>query len=403
MAALEEFARQYAQWTQDEIPRRNGAIEAGQETVEQLVVAVGPWIEQLLGEALSSSLDRGQARELLKLLGFSLSSIERHTQTRGERPGAGLARLPGTDPLLLLLGAVGQHPPRDTDRTYWALNGGERPLTFTGDRQEMLFNRIVNQTITLHGESVALLRPISDGRVPMLDPEASARLSQVAANTRTLWEAFGLFMVRMEDGAWAMTPDFFMRRMRTYLPSYPVAGRLWTGVNAANIPEQMEFDFLLGTVNDHYSSIVLHRLPYLTQEDQQALLQDVGRTSITARMLAALGLTADQVVALDEVSLKRHLAQQPPEVAGVLQAYTEVVAQAHKLTSRHWALIVNYLIRPSAKLSEEERAHMAVRPDGGTGKMGHDETYGISEMRSKHPIAGKLVECVKPSRVPTTV
>ena len=211
-------------------------------------------------------ISRWEARKLIQLAGFLVSSVERHFQAAGAAPGSGLSRLPGVDHMLRELARVAQHPPRDSHYTYWLWNtGGDKPLTFTGDPQEVFFQRAVCVTDWLHNASCDAVRPICQGYIPVASNDAATALHQAAQNTVTLHRHFQAFMEKdaVEPTRRSMEPWFFMTRMRTYLPTYPIQGESWGGVNAANLAAQMQIDYLIGTIDEKYTDIVQGRRRYL--------------------------------------------------------------------------------------------------------------------------------------------
>ena len=92
-------------------------------------------------------------------------------------------------------------------------------------------------------------------------------------------------------------------------------------------------------------------------------------------------------------------ASKSPLATSVLLAYEPMFRASATLTSAHWSLIHNYLIRPSKELTEEERAELPVSPDQGTGNASHAETEGIRDMRRLHPVGKLLADAAKTLRM----
>ncbi len=195
----------------------------------------------------------------------------------------------------------------------------------------------------------------------------------------------------------SMEPRFFMTRMRTYLPTYPVDGESWGGVNAANLAAQMQMDYLIGTTDEQYAETVRKRHRYLIPEDWHALEVDMALPSVADVLLQQLELTPQEVITCNSPALAAHIVKQSPELQGSLTAYADLFHAAGKLTAMHWALIKNYLDKEAAKLSPEERARLPVPPDHGTGGASHAETMAIRDMRREHPVLKQLVDCINRS------
>lgn len=377
--------------TQFELPKLNNEIDAGSAKPDALIAQVKlllPEVQEKIDSDFTQNPD--EALKLLQFLGFWISSIERHVQ-RYAPPGSGIAQLPGAEDTLAKLGQIAKHPPRDSQYTYWALNDTENPLTFTGNRQEVNFNRAVNGINRSRIESNNVLRAICRGDISLTSPNAVAALEHATENE---WQIFKLYQALWKQNTGGITPVFFMTQMRTYLPSYPIKGTQWSGANAANLPSQMEFDYLYGTVNTEYVRTVESRWRYLTPEDQEALKTDMGLPSLTERVLEHLGLTAQDVERMPIHALAAHIAFAPLAVQTALIPYSNLFKAIHQATAYHFGLIKSHLADPAKKLTPEEKAQLSVSPERGTGGKSHEETKAIMLMRSKHPISSKIANAV---------
>ena len=381
-------------WVYQQLPTLNTAIESDTATLEDLLAVLQPLLRDF-SAAVEPALpwtSRDQARALLQVLGFCVSAVEKHSQEQHHPPGTGLARLPGIAELLVRLGATAQHPPRDSHYTYWLQNAGPAPFTFTGDPQEVVFNQAVNHTHTLHTLSANALRPLCGGDIDVTRSTAHDALYYAAGNMLTIRQRFLYFMAYLDDvNRRAMEPLFFMTRMRTYLPTYPIGGVVWHGVNAANLAAQIQVDFLIGTVDEDYHYTVADRFRYLTMEDHRAVQDDMALPSLADRILDQLGLTRDTLAALPPTGLAARIAQMPEELRDGIAAYKVLVKAAAQLTATHWMLIQNYLVKASKDLTSAQRDRLPVKPDEGTGKASHEQTRRIMEMRRAHPLVSKLI------------
>ncbi len=391
---FDPFLNRFEQWVRDKLPVLNSRIEDGVVPLSDLIADFLPHLHELQDRIFPhvEYMTHLEIQRLLQLLGFVASSVEKHSQDCSLAPGIGLAKLPEVEDMLVQLGRMAGHPPRDSHYTYWKWNRAETPLTFTGNPQEMFFNRVVNRTDDLHSASCNALRPICEGHVVITSPEAIEAILLAAHNMNLLHADFLSFMTRGDNGQRNMEPQFFMKRMRTYLPTYPIQEVIWGGVNAANLASQMQVDYLIGTVNGPYAEVVRGRWRYLTEEDQNALAYDMVLPSVGTLLLQQLHLQPDQVLKTDLGELTAYVKGQPVEVQQVLSAYRKLIMASARLTAMHWTLIQNYLIKPAASLSDEDLANMVVRPDKGTGGMDHEDTKAIMRMRREHQVIGKLIE-----------
>jgi Domain of unknown function (DUF1864) len=340
--------------------------------------------------------DPETAMRVLALLGFFVSSVEKAVQELGLPPGAGLAMLPGVEGCLLALGRLAQHPPRDTHYTYWLLNRGPNPITFTGDRQETKFNEVVNLTDDRNLESLDAMRPICEGTVDIFSPEAAERLWLVARNNRIVYESFRSIMARdPTTGRRAIEPHFFMTIMRVYLATYPVGGVDWGGVNAANLMSAMAMDYALGTFEPWYGGVLATRWRYMTLQDQEALEATMERRSAAGLIVERIGLTPAGVQISEPGKLKAFVGGLPSDARRTLLPFEAAVQAYSSMTAFHSTLIENYLVKAATQLTEAELARMPVKPSAGTGGMGHEETMRIRDMRRLHEVIKPLMEAFK--------
>lgn len=378
-----------------ELSRLNCAIETGRTSPNVLVNRLRPLLAGVRKEVMRSlaNVDRNTARRVLQIVGFAVSSIERHAQARGEKAGTGKETLGRLDDLLVCLEEIGKHPPRDSDTTYWYLNSNAL-LSFTGDSQEAHFNRIVNLQRQVQGNACRWLRPICDG---IIEPHSNSSLELMTRAAKQLQELIDGYRSFTEpvNGGYRFSPDFFMNRMRTYLVAYPVDGRLWSGPNAANLAANMSLDYLIGVTAPWYSEIVRNRWDYLVTEEQHDLANDMGRSSITTCVLKSIGLTSDSLISATPRDLARRMAVQPPFKKQMLMTFATLLEPVTHATGIHFRLIHEYLIRNAQKLSDKELSALPVKPTHGTGAMTHERTREIMEMRRKHPVVSKLLAAIK--------
>ncbi len=385
---------QLEEWVRKDMPKINNAIERQEIQPQALIDAFRPWSKKILQELEPATLSRDQARHAIQLIGFGIGSAERHFQSLHIPAGAALAQCTGIEDITSHLAMIAAHPPRDTHYTYWLWNN-RSPLTFTDDPQEVFFNRAVNHTHELHTASSDLIRQICESEVSILSTDARKIIQTAAENNMTLHEHFRSFMTKEpESGHRAVEPRFFMTRMRTYLPSYPIKGTDWNGVNAANLSAQMQIDYLIGTTMDDYEKTVRARFKYMTDEDRTNLEYDMALPSLFDIFLHQMSITRNELSVLNVETLAGLIAVQSTTFRQNLASYMDLVYACGRLTSIHWALIQNYLVKASANLSSEDRARLPVSPDRGTGGKTHEETETIMRMRKHHPLITKLMDAL---------
>lgn len=351
----------------------------------------------VVGSAISAlqtapPLNRDLARNWIQLLGFVISSAERHFQANGNPPGHGVSQFPGLDGVLVKLGIEAAHPPRDTHYTYWFWNPEARYM-FTGPN-ELWFNTVVRSTDMLQQESATALRAICSGELDLDKAAARDAIVLATENTRKIYQKYQMFWAVNESGAHNMEPAYFMKRFRTYLATYPIGGESWGGVNAANVTSQMQMDYLVGTVSDSYAQVVQSRLRYLTSEDAVALKSDMALPSLVRIIWDRLLQSVTPItIGVDEVS--ELIRKERPWMIGVIAAFRDLHGAVAQLTAYHWALIQNYLVKPGKQLTDQERLDLPVRPDQGTGNNSHEATARIRDMRRQHDVSALLVAALQ--------
>ena len=374
----------YRTWTRKHLPGFNTAIELGNAPVEALIAAALPYVEELVQTISERFVDKLTARSMIQVLGFTLSSVERHLQSAKNVPGTGFNYFANLESGLIELGRIAEHPPRDSHYTYWTWNRGDQPMTFTGDPQEIVFSNAVNEIDRLLSETCELLRPLCQQQIALNEPLASTHLQECLENVIQVGIEFQRFMDRTADNRRMMEPMFFMTRMRTYLTKYPIGGTTWEGVNAANVISIPQTDYLLGLADEAYPEVVGDRFRFLTTEDRILLQQDMNRIPLLDVILKAANLSRIQIgmLSADEIALLLHTL--PSALSQPLNLYLAVCRTYAKAFNKHFSLIGNYLVKPAALLTSEQKAGLPVSPDEGTGKHSHEDTNKLRKMRADH-------------------
>jgi len=399
MQQPEKSQNELRRWFKDILPGLNLDVDLGHVSLEDFVLVVRQIVvelrEQTRGYHPMDELGVREARRQLQLLGFIMSSCEKHFQDHGHRSGEGIKQLVYAEELCTKLALIAGHPPRDSAYTYWIWNSPEEALTFTGNPQEMLFHRTINRSDDLFNRCCRILRQICSGDVSLSSDTARDLLNHA---TDHLLEAKTLFLSLMtytdeSRSTRRLEPAFFMRELRTYLIPYPIHGKTWAGVSAANLASPMQLDYLIGTVNDTYVSHTTNRFEYLPMEYVNELKTDMTNPSLLDLILHELNLTKVEVMRLDCNSLRSRLRQNS-DLIDVLNAFKSLIDATATLTASHWALINNYLIKPSARLSLDERKQLTVDPSVGTSGMTMEEVKDTRDMRRQHPLVMRVMECI---------
>jgi len=389
------FMRKLCAFLDGPMQNLNDAIEAGRSTVGDFLRAWAP-IGKLLPSImpLIPHMGQRQGRDVLRRLAFVPASIEYHSQCKGEYPGTGLRQANGMEEALIALGHAANHVPRDSHDTLWRWNTGTDRIRFTGDAQENVFAHGVIQTDRVHAESCGAIRPVCWGSAELVSPQTAEALRCAEANTHFLCDIYIAFRTPRAD--WGLKPDFFMKRLRTYLMAYPVGGVTLKGPNAANIASQVSVDFLTGFGSRaYYERWATERMKHMTQEDAFQVEMDALQTEpLSVLVLRTLGLAEDLFLSMEDHQVAAQIVGQGAVARAAITAFTGFAREQIRLSGIHWSLMKSHLINPGAALTPEEKATMPVKHDRGTGRTGHDDTYAIFRMRHDHPVISKLIRAV---------
>jgi Domain of unknown function (DUF1864) len=239
-------------WVRNNIPDINSAVLEKRIDIHQLLRIIEPPVQKIYKAIFSREGElvgvptKSQARKIIQILGFLISSVGRHFQSQGNGPGTGISYMREVEPICDYLSKCAEHPPRDTSYTYWMWNNEDNPITFTNNPQEKIFNRVVNATNDIFTVTCDYLRVICTQEVSIDSPEAVSMLNLA---TQQLERAKQLFISLMKYNFQSqnqrnLEPHFFMTELRTYLVHYPINGIMWQAVNAGNIASQMQLDYL---------------------------------------------------------------------------------------------------------------------------------------------------------------
>lgn len=370
-----------------DLPGLNNAVLRGDLSLQAFLDRVHAPVAALMVEAARPGIDRDGARLLLQQLGMFLSSAERHAQAAGQPPGAAVARFAGVDASLDHLGRVADHPPRDSAYTYWIWN--QAGYTFTGDPQERLFAQTVAGTVESVEGACRSLRFVASPATPLASPDV-VRYMEQAADLQELSYRLLATLGKHEGATRAPTfsGEFFTFNFRTWLTTWPVAGRKWEGPSAANFGAFWEADVRLIPTPPFYRHYVEGRLHTLPGEERSRVRAAMSAATVEDRILTCLGIDAARALVLDDATLDRLV--RTAGISAFLTALDRYVAITTRWTKVHLALVKKKLEEPA-----NAAAHLADRlpvdPNLGTG--GGDwrkELLQILEMRANPPVLLQL-------------
>lgn len=328
-----------------------------------------------------------QKVQAIQYFGFAISSIERHSQDLGSPVGQDLARIRGAETLLLTLGEQTGHPPRDTLYTYSTIN---RPntLTFSGDSQEELFIDVINQSGDALKNAGDLIRPITRYIIQIDDDQATQALFQSHQALEYARKQFLRFIevVDPRTGQFALSVPFFRDVLRQFTCDWFIGGQAWTGASAADAVEFKKFDYLIGTIGDHFEQYVLDRMRYLPPHQKAELVEDMQSPSLLDVVMRSLRLSPEKFASLSEAELAGRLKEQSHKCLQFIHQYTKLGAMNGRLSATHWSLLANYLIKPT-----QAGQGTGLKGDNyGTAHITFDEMIAIRDMRRLNPQVTKL-------------
>lgn len=360
----------------------NGDCLAGRLGLSGLVAAlrapVGEVVEAVGADGVAG-LSVADRERVLMVLGFVTGSVERQARAEGLAAGAGVGCFSGYEAALLRL-AGSELPVRDTARTFWLVNRsvhGERLLSYTGDRGERFFNWAVCEVDGALGEANGLLREVT--AVERISPEGAELLAGLSGLVNRYKAAYAAFR-RKDDQGLPITPEFFTTVFRQFLLTVPLGGQTWNGPNAAWLANVFSFDSLFGTAVAWYRRYNLDKVGYLTADEAETVRSDLGGLSVLDVLAASVGLPAG-LGSVTGAELASRLVDSRPEVLSAARSVRDAWLVLTQGTKGHQLLVRDWLDKPSAALSEEEIAGLAVKPHLGTGGGTRDLLNDISLMR----------------------
>lgn len=385
---------EFRAWLLHRLPKLNSGIEDCRVDRDTLFREAGRFLDSDRIDAIMPTAEASPAHSLavLGLLGFALSSLERHSQGAGRPPGVAVASYPGLTERLVRLGRIAGHPPRDSHYTYWLLNAMDEPITFTGEPGEVYFNQLVNQSDARLTAVADRLLKLRNGTLSLGDPEALVALEASAADLETLCVLHhGFRQPSAESKGASLTPAVFSR-MRSYLLPYPVAGVTYTGPNPAYVAAYFRSDLAVGCAGDTFAATVRQRLAFMNERDVALLERDMTLPSVADVLLRRLELSATDVS--DAAILAFQLAELPDAELDSVRAFARLATGVNALSCIHWDRISPNPVHNAGRMPAGKRVRTLVKPDEGESGPSLDRTRALMAMRRDHWAASVLPQAV---------
>jgi hypothetical protein len=395
-------------WLRREVPRLNRAVlyEGANPNLlaERLAADVLPELP------VPDSLTRLQAQRLIIGLGLAGASIARHFQevdpARKADPERSFDGLVVGDPLLPFpeyMAAVADqtglgHYPRDTyaslvlwnvPTTEVRLNGETLAAlpgvfedghirSYTGDQGEQWFFELVKKGQTIEAAANDALEPISDGDIPLDDPDLPGRLRLAAQLLEGLRQLFLEFASpSLERG---MQPRYFMDVFRQYAVHWrpddiPPSGAL--DIDA------LKRDYLLGVNYPGYERHVEKLKPALLLGERTALTRLMNRPPLPVTVLRSYGVEADALAAMPDAAIHALVSANP-----VLVEWYLLMAAHARAAGAHLMLSKRFLFNPQRHRDEEGEGDKELVSNR-KGTTGMDETFldRLTRVRKAHVLA----------------
>jgi hypothetical protein len=272
---------------------------------------------------------------------------------------------------------------------YW-LKNRNAPLTFTGEREELVFNDLVNRTVDVVAGIMHSLNQLRTGALALDATGTAAEVDLQALNLVALYEAYRDLGRKTETGAMTFSPAFFMR-MRQYLLPFPIDGIMREGPNATYAPNQARIDIALGLTTPDYRATLTARLTKMTAAHRELMTSEMAMPSIAEIIIANLKLTSPVWSMIEPTEVGRRARDRGPGFVETMTALKHLAHAQIQLSNVHFGRISTHLLKPSTALSQAEADAMPVKPTGGVGGNDVAHTRAIVDMRKAHPVVTILL------------
>lgn len=191
-----------------------------------------------------------------------------------------------------------------------------------------------------------------------------------------------------------LTPAFFMERMRGYLAPLSIGGHSIEGPNATYTPGWVRMDYALGHRSISYVATVEERFRWMIPEHRILLEQSLELKSLPSQFIEQLGEPGERINVLSDQELNAVILETSPAFQASARALARLIKVFTVLSSTHFSMIQNYLVKPASKLDPEQLRQIVPSPGTGVGGNGLAHTKAILDYRRGHPINAKLVRAI---------
>lgn len=347
----------------------NEEVERGRRTIKALAAGCTTILELILETSRSGEFDDdpNRARATLQNVAMFAASLERHSQQAGRAPGEGIALVRPLEPLLFELGAIADHPPRDTAATYWFENRGPQGKRFTYNPLELMLRFVLQdwqRDAVYCARNLRLLaRSAASGNSDFARTILNATIQRIDAVPRAIHHA----LATTRELERSYTAEDFLR-LRSYLLDYPVAGKTWGAPDPSHLAAQMQLDVLLGALDPDFEqkflAIAASREPYLLAKDRATLREDMRTKSIRGHVLDTLGFDIGGILDASENEIKTRMLRLGRPGACLLEGYLDLWQAARYVDSVRARLLDVFLKAPPAPtLSANALTNLVLCPD----------------------------------------
>ena len=369
------------------LPVLNEAVLARRLSLSAFVDWVRPEAEKIVADS-HRVLTRAQARDLLQELAMIVASAERHYQSNGEEPGFAVQLL-GVDNALMRLGAIADHPPRDSAYSYWTWH--PMTLAFTRDSREKLFASIVNSTVQQMDVVAGRMRSVSMITTQLSDPEVVLHAHGTAEILALVARSLNPLARKAPDGSDLFSAKYFATEFRTWLAPWVVGNRKWDGPSAANFAAFFETDLRLAPASRFYSDYVQRRLETLPGEERRRVSQAFSEPTLEDRVLVELGQTRASLETMSDETVADIVIEK--RVAPFLTAVARGSDALQRWTKIHLALVHKSLAEPAVAGGVSDLT-VAMSKGTGGGEW-REELPAILKMRRGHRTLERLFDIAR--------
>ena len=400
--------RQVDEWLDEELPRLNRAILAGDvppgTLAEQARAVLLPHLPAI------GRLTAVQAQQEVVRLGFVGASVSRHYQewTPGGKHHperafdgllAGAEAVPFRDYFAALAEHTGKgHYGRDSYASLVRWNVGTlevrrgderlavlpgvfddgRIRSYTGSGGEERFFLLVKQGEALELAVNEVLEPLTRDGAGLVGEDAVCRV-RLATELITALRALFLEFAALPPEA-SMPPEHFLDVFRQFAVHWteddiPPSGAL--------DPEALKRDFLLGVALPGYDRHVRRLFPALLDAERAALAELMARPTLPERLLTALELDPRTFAEAGPADLRRLLGRHP-----ALADWYRLLTEHARASGAHLMLSKKYLFKPQRRRDD---AGLGDRPlvSNRAGTTGMNESFleRLTRARQDHALA----------------